>query len=64
LRELVARAVNLRTNARVLQQAIALRGTVTYLESEAAAPVATKTPDPGAGYGRSWELWKNTIPVN
>jgi len=29
-----------------------------------AAPVATKTLDPRAGYSRSWELWKNTIPVN
>jgi len=63
LRELVARAVNLRTNARVLQQAIALRGTVTYLESEACGACGDEDLDPGAGHSRSWELWRNTIEV-
>jgi HCOMODA/2-hydroxy-3-carboxy-muconic semialdehyde decarboxylase len=64
LQELVARAVNLRTNARVQQQAIALRGTVTFLEGQFPAPVATTAIDPGAGYNRSWELWKHTIPID
>lgn len=62
LQDLVARAYNLRLNARVQQQAIALGGTIAYLPGE---PAST-TPATGAGSGtnRAWEYWKQIIPVN
>ena len=62
LQDLVARAYNLRLNARVQQQAIALGGTITYLPGE---PAST-TPATGAGNGtnRAWEYWKQIIQVN
>jgi ribulose-5-phosphate 4-epimerase/fuculose-1-phosphate aldolase len=70
LRLLVVRAYNLRVNARIEQQAIALGGNVTYLEDpqEAAAPppvrAAPAGPD-GSGadtaYNRGWEYWKQIV---
>jgi hypothetical protein len=57
LPDLVVRAYNLRMNARVQQQAIALRGDVAYLDGQAAStqPEATTA---GSGSNRSWEYWR------
>ncbi len=57
LPDLVVRAYNLRTNARIQQQAIALRGQVAYLEGQAASPTPEATTA-GSGSNRSWEYWK------
>jgi len=57
LQDLVVRAYNLRMNARIQQQAIALRGQITYLEGQAASTEAEATTA-GSGSNRSWEYWK------
>ncbi len=58
LQGLVVRAYNLRMNARIQQEAIALGGKVTYLEPPApAAPNAAGE----AGYNRGWEYWKQIV---
>lgn len=49
----VARAIYLDLNAQLQAQAMALGGTITYLDPEEARQRAG--PDP---YGRAWELWK------
>jgi ribulose-5-phosphate 4-epimerase/fuculose-1-phosphate aldolase len=65
LQDLVSRAYNLRQNARILQQAIALGGKITYLDEQPPAPASTAAPAPaGGGYNRAWEYWKQIIPVN
>jgi HCOMODA/2-hydroxy-3-carboxy-muconic semialdehyde decarboxylase len=49
----VGRSVYLDTNARLQAQAMALGGTVTYLDPEEA-----RLYEASAGYDRAWELWK------
>jgi ribulose-5-phosphate 4-epimerase/fuculose-1-phosphate aldolase len=61
LRLLVVRAYNLRVNARIQQQAIALGGKVTYLQDPPAAPSG---PTTDAAYNRGWEYWKHIVPTN
>jgi hypothetical protein len=51
LRLLVVRAYNLRVNARIQQQAIALGGKVTYLQDPPAAPSGPATD---AAYNRGY----------
>jgi len=58
LRSLVVRAYNLRMNARIEQQAIALGGKVTYLDDPQDAPA------PAGAYNRGWEYWKQIVPTN
>jgi len=58
LRGLVVRAYNLRMNARIEQQAIALGGKVTYLDDPQDAPA------PAGAYNRGWEYWKQIVPTN
>ena len=50
----VGRSVYLDMNARLQTQAMALGGSITYLDAEEAR-LYYATPDP---YGRAWELWK------
>jgi ribulose-5-phosphate 4-epimerase/fuculose-1-phosphate aldolase len=57
VQDLVVRAYNLRMNARIQQQAIALRGQVTYLDGQPASPNA-EAMTAGSGSNRSWEYWK------
>jgi ribulose-5-phosphate 4-epimerase/fuculose-1-phosphate aldolase len=61
VQDLVAKAYNLRLNARIQQEALALHGNITYLDGQVPAAQST-TAD--AGYNRSWEYWKQIIPVN
>jgi hypothetical protein len=63
LRTLVVRAYNMRMNARMQQQAIALGGKVTYLE-DPPAPPATPAPAGEAPYNRGWEYWKQIVSVD
>ena len=63
LQDLVSRAYNLRMNARIQQQAIALGGKVAYLDEQPAAPAAASTTPANGGYNRAWEYWKQIIPV-
>jgi len=58
LRGLVVRAYNLRMNARIEQQAIALGGKVTYLNDPQEAPASP------AACNRGWEYWKQIVPTN
>jgi HCOMODA/2-hydroxy-3-carboxy-muconic semialdehyde decarboxylase len=53
----VGRSIYLDVNARLQAQAMALGGSVTYLDPEEAR-LYYATPDP---YGRAWELWKRTV---
>jgi ribulose-5-phosphate 4-epimerase/fuculose-1-phosphate aldolase len=62
LQDLVSRAYNLRMNARIQQQAIALGGKITYLDEQPAAAAAASASANG-GYNRAWEYWKQIIPV-
>ncbi len=62
LRLLVVRAYNLRMNARIEQQAIALGGKVTYLEDPPAPPPAPNPAGADAAYNRGWEYWKQIVP--
>jgi HCOMODA/2-hydroxy-3-carboxy-muconic semialdehyde decarboxylase len=69
LRLLVVRAYNLRMNAKIQQQAIALGGKVSYLEdpqtATASPPAATPNgPGADAAYNRGWEYWKQIVPMN
>jgi len=60
LRLLVVRAYNLRMNARIQQQAVALGGKATYLED----PPAVSNPNTSgadAAYNRGWEYWKQLV---
>jgi len=64
LRLLVVRAYNLRMNARIQQQAIALGGKVTYLEDPPSPPAIPNASGPDAAYNRGWEYWKQIVPTN
>jgi ribulose-5-phosphate 4-epimerase/fuculose-1-phosphate aldolase len=69
----VSRAYGLRMNARIQQQAVALGGSVTYLDtpraSSSQAPTARPTAAPavrssgggGAGGDRAWDYWKHLV---
>jgi HCOMODA/2-hydroxy-3-carboxy-muconic semialdehyde decarboxylase len=63
LRLLVVRAYNLRMNARIEQQAIALGGKVTYLEDPPvpAPPAVPNGSAADAAYNRGWEYWKQIV---
>lgn len=56
LPSVVSRSVYLDLNAKIQARAIALGGTVTYLEP--AAPHGPTEEDGVGGYDRDWELWK------
>ena len=59
LRTLVVRAYNLRMNAVIQQQALALGGKITYLvDPPAASPPAVPAAGADAVYNRGWEYWK------
>ncbi len=70
---LISRAYNLRMNAKIQQQAIALRGQISYLDGQPAAqtgPVVQQAPlvptgDGGGptGSDRAWEYWKRIISL-
>jgi HCOMODA/2-hydroxy-3-carboxy-muconic semialdehyde decarboxylase len=60
LNGLVSRAYNLRLNAKIQHQAIALGGRIAYLEEPQTAPAQPATP----GFDRAWEYWKRIIPTN
>lgn len=65
LRTLVVRAYNLRMNALMQQQAIALGGRVTYLEDPpATAAPAAPASAVDAAYNRGWEYWKQIVTSN
>src|SRR4029450_2840704 len=57
VQDLVVRAYNLRMNARIQQQAIGLRGEISYLQGQPASTEAEATTA-GSGSNRSWEYWK------
>src|SRR5947209_19482439 len=65
LQDLVSRAYNLRMNAIIQQQVIALGGKITYLDGQTPAPPATAAASrPAAadgGYNRAWEYGKQLI---
>jgi ribulose-5-phosphate 4-epimerase/fuculose-1-phosphate aldolase len=63
LRALVVRAYNMRMNARMQQQAIALGGKITYLE-DPPAPPAAPAPAGEVAYNRGWEYWKQIVSVD
>jgi ribulose-5-phosphate 4-epimerase/fuculose-1-phosphate aldolase len=52
----VGRSIYLELNAKLQTQAIALGGTMTYLDPEEARSV--RAAGENAGYQRAWELWK------
>jgi ribulose-5-phosphate 4-epimerase/fuculose-1-phosphate aldolase len=65
---LVGRAHGLRMNARIEEQAIALGGTVSYLDTPPPPPPAPRDPNApprltGEGGGRGWEYWVRTVSV-
>ena len=62
--DLVSKAYNLRMNAIIQQQAIALGGKVTYLDHQPPAPAAASQPaSANGGYNRAWEYWKQIFRV-
>jgi HCOMODA/2-hydroxy-3-carboxy-muconic semialdehyde decarboxylase len=66
LHDVVARAYQLRMNAKVQQQAIALGGKVTYLEQPEEAPLPVRTAVPAKSSSdvqddRAWEYWKQLV---
>ena len=65
---LVDRAYQLRQNARIQQQAIALRGKVAYLNERPAEPVQPSEPAPpaptGPPEGRAWIYWSENVTVD
>jgi ribulose-5-phosphate 4-epimerase/fuculose-1-phosphate aldolase len=72
LRRLVVRAYNLRMNALMAQQAIALGGDVSYLldPPAPASPAAGPAPSsptgfgPDAAYNRGWEYWRQIVSTD
>jgi ribulose-5-phosphate 4-epimerase/fuculose-1-phosphate aldolase len=65
---LVDRAYQLRLNALIQRQAIALRGRVAYLDERPAAPVASNEPaapaPTGPAEGRSWIYWSQNVSLD
>jgi HCOMODA/2-hydroxy-3-carboxy-muconic semialdehyde decarboxylase len=69
---LISRAYTLRMNARIQQQAIALRGSIAYLDGQPVVPAAQPAPpvvptgDGGGATGsdRAWELWKRMVNLD
>ncbi len=61
LNGLVSRAYNLRLNAKIQQQAIALGGKIAYLDGQPPAPAPAQPA--GSGFDRAWEYWKRIIPA-
>ena len=71
LRLLVARAYNLRMNARIQHQAIALGGKVISIEdppgasaSPSVSPAVPNASNADAAYNRGWEYWKRIVSAN
>ncbi len=73
LYSLISRAYNLRMNAKIQQQAIALRGQIVYFDGQPApsGPVVQQAPLVPSGDGggptgsdRAWEYWKRIISLN
>ena len=63
LHDVVDRAYQLRMNAKIQQQAIALGGTVTYLDQSEEAPLSVQPAVPRVSGSdvrddRAWEYWK------
>jgi HCOMODA/2-hydroxy-3-carboxy-muconic semialdehyde decarboxylase len=52
----VGRSIYLDVNARIQTQALALGGTIAYLDPEEARQVMAAGEN--RGYERAWELWK------
>ena len=68
LHDVVARAYQLRMNAKIQQQVIALGGKVTYLDHPEEVPFPARPAVPresGSDVGdiRAWEYWKQLIVV-
>jgi ribulose-5-phosphate 4-epimerase/fuculose-1-phosphate aldolase len=61
---LITRAYNLRLNAKIQQQAIALGGRIAYLEQPESPPAAQPAGSGAGGFNRAWEYWKRIIPVD
>ena len=57
LPDLVSRSYNLRMNARIQQIAIALGGTVTYIDAPA------RGTSGGAEFNRDWDYWKRLVSL-
>ena len=71
LRLLVARAYQLRMNARIQHQAIALGGKVISIEdppgasaSPSVSPAVPNASGADAAYNRGWEYWKRIVSAN
>jgi len=66
--ELTNRAYSLRLNARIQQQAVALRGKVTYLDDMRVAPAPPNAPGGNAPLGppegRAWVYWSRNVSVD
>jgi HCOMODA/2-hydroxy-3-carboxy-muconic semialdehyde decarboxylase len=64
---LVDRAYQLRQNAIIQRQAMALRGSVAYLNEKPAEPVSPNEPQPpaptGPAEGRSWIYWSQNVSL-
>ena len=60
LPRLVGRSVFLVKNATLQQQAIALGGPITYLDTEEARLIEARE---GYGLGRAWEAWKRKVEI-
>jgi HCOMODA/2-hydroxy-3-carboxy-muconic semialdehyde decarboxylase len=65
---LVDRAHALRLNARILQQALALRGKVTYLNDQPVGPAPANAPGQGNPLGppegRAWVYWSQNVTID
>lgn len=56
LRRVIGRSVYLEVNARLQREAMALGGTIEYLDPEEARKI-----EEGRGYERQWELWRHKV---
>jgi ribulose-5-phosphate 4-epimerase/fuculose-1-phosphate aldolase len=66
---LVDQAYQLRMNAKIQQQAIALRGKVAHLDDQPVAPAQTNEPPPppallGPPEGRAWIYWSQNVSLD
>jgi HCOMODA/2-hydroxy-3-carboxy-muconic semialdehyde decarboxylase len=65
---LVDQAYQLRMNAKIQQQAIALRGTVAHLDDQPAAPAQRTEPaqpaPTGPAEGRAWVYWSQSVSID